>query len=309
MVNNLLEMQSYQQIIIEKANELGFPLIGFGKATALTEDASFYSKWIEKGKNGEMQWMSNGIEERANPNLILPSCKSVIVLAMPYYIPIKHTAPTGKIARYAWGWDYHSIIKPKLFALNNFIKEIFPEAEFYNSVDSGRVLEKAWAVKSGIGWRGKNSLVITQEFGSYVFLAIIYTNIEFEYSQEISNKCGTCNICIKKCPTQAIEKDNNINATKCLSYWLNEASRNHKIPKSIQEKNPGWVYGCDSCQEVCPYNRNLKGTNERLFYPRLNQTNINTEYIQAIQQEEFSRRFKESPIKRAKLIGLKENNS
>ncbi len=302
-------MQSAQEIIIEKANALGFPLVGFAKAEALYNDANFYKKWVSEGKNGKMEWMEKGIRERSNPKLILPEAESVIVLAMPYNTGVEHSKSdtSGKISRYARGWDYHDVIIPKVNEFIEFIRHIEPDAKFYKSVDSGRVLEKAWAIKAGIGFRGKNGLIITEEYGSWVFLAVVYTDMIFKYSSPVKEKCGSCRKCIESCPVNAITDDRTIDANRCLSHWLNEASRNHHIPEEIQKLNPGWVFACDICQEVCPHNRKVKLTEIKEYLPRVHQKELTKNYISNLTPEEFSKRFKGSPIKRAKLRGLRRN--
>jgi epoxyqueuosine reductase len=303
-------MQSAQEIIIEKANLLGFPLVGFAKAEPLTDDSEFYKTWVSENKNSTMEWMAKGIEERANPKLILPETESVVVLAMPYNTDFKHLeAPnTKKISRYAWGLDYHYIIGGKVNELIEFMKLIEPDARFYKSIDSGRVLEKAWAVKAGIGFRGRNGLIITENYGSWVFLAVIYTDMVFEYNDNPSSEnCGSCSQCITNCPTNAITEDRTIDAKKCLSHWFNEASRKHEIPPEIQNLNTGWGYGCDMCQEICPHNQNVRLTEIQEFSPRINQTELEIDYIENLSREQFNKRFKDSPVKRAKLHGLRRN--
>jgi epoxyqueuosine reductase len=293
--------------VIKKAYDLGFDAVNFATAVELTDESLFFSEWLADGMNGDMKWMERDQEIRFNPSALLPDTKTVIVLAKSYYNEFDHTEATGKISRYAWGKDYHDVIKPKLKSLGDFITELRPENKFVVSVDSGRVFEKAWAVKSGLGWQGKQSLIINPELGSFFFIGIIYSTVEIQPDKMVDDKCGNCRKCIVSCPTGAIRENRSIDSRLCLSYWLNEASRNGNIPDSIKLLNKEWIYGCDICQDVCPYNKTAERKSESDFLPGKYGTNLKAEDILAMNEEEFKEKFKGSSIFRLKLKGLRNN--
>lgn len=296
-----------KQQIIDKAYQLGFDAVNFADAEELTNEGQFLSEWISRGMNGDMNWMERDMDIRINPILLLPETKTVIVLAKSYLNKFNHNEQTGKISRYAWGRSYQDVIKPKLKELGNFITELREENKFAVSVDSGRVFEKAWAKKSGIGWQGKNSIIINAKLGSFFFLGIIYTTIQLQSDESISDACGNCRKCITNCPTQAINLDRSIDSRLCISYWLNEASRNGEIPESIKLLNKEWIYGCDVCQDVCPFNKTAERLAESDFMPSTYSTNLDPKEVLKMTEEEFNEKFKGTPIFRLKLKGLKNN--
>ncbi len=293
--------------IIDRAYKLGFDAINFARAEELKPEGLFLSEWLAIGMHGDMKWMERDIDVRLNPKLLLPETKTVIVLAKSYLNVFNHTEETGKISRYAWGKDYHHVIKPKLKKLGDYITELKPDNKFTVSVDSGRVFEKAWARKSGIGWQGKNSLIINPVLGSFFFLGIVYTTEEFEPDKSIEDACGNCQKCITSCPTGAINDTRSIDSKLCLSYWLNEASRNGEIPEAIRSLNKEWVYGCDLCQDVCPYNKTALRKSDPDFLPSDYGTNLKPENINKMTEGEFNEKFKGTSIFRLKLKGLKNN--
>jgi epoxyqueuosine reductase len=297
-----------KQNIIEKALELGISAVKFTSPFVEPQVIQNYKNWLENDFNAEMEYLKTNLEKRSNPSQILESVKTVIVTALNYF-PGKHPELQkgyGKITKYAQGEDYHSIFKNLLRNLTDWIKSKNPDSEFYISVDSSAVFEKYFAEKSGIGWQGKNGIIINPEIGSFIFLGIIFTNLEFKPDSPIADLCGTCVKCMEQCPTQAIIQPKVIDANKCISYWTIE-SKAEEIPEEIARKNTEWLYGCDVCQDVCPWNeKNAKITEITSF---INPENfaLELESIRQMEQEEFSTKFSKSAIKRAKLNGLKKN--
>lgn len=298
-------------MLISKSNELGFFDIKIAKSEELTEEFTNFENWIDKNYNATMKWIERNTEKRKNPAEILANCKSVIVLAYNYFTNFKYPTEIsgkGKISKYAWGDDYHEIILPKLKEIEAFIKENFHDAECKSYVDTGPILEKIWAEKAGIGWQGKNSLIISKTHGSYFFIGIILTTLEIEPDTPIKDYCGSCTKCIVNCPTGAIVENKVVDSNKCISYWNIEAKPEMNIPENITNNSNNWSYGCDICQEVCPWNKNLpKITNEIKFFPRKNETYIEIDDILKMTNEDFNARFKKSPIKRTKLTGMQRN--
>jgi epoxyqueuosine reductase len=297
-----------KQAIQEKALDAGFPLIGFTCTTIPEENTERYHRWVAAGKYATMDWASKSVDERADARFLLPSAETVIALGMPYKTPEPKIRPGEKIiARYARGYDYHDVIMPRLKEISEFIKMIFPEAEFAFSVDSGRLQEKAFAIQAGLGWRGKNSLVINEKYGSFFFIGVIVTNIKFDFDSPVNNLCGSCRACIESCPVDAIDEDAIVDSRLCLSHWLNEGTRKYTMPEEIRKDVGNRLYGCETCQDVCPFNKKAPYSEIQEFFPRLNRAGMTKEEIADMTQEVFSRRFKLSPVKRAKLKGLRDN--
>jgi len=298
---------SFTNVIKTQAMELGFSKVGIARAESLTEEGSRLQEWLAKGYHGTMQWMKRDSEKRADPCLVFPHTKSVVCVAMNYYSPERHSdnPERSKISRYAWGDDYHMIMTERLEELLEFIKSNIPEVKGRFYVDTGPMMDKIWAVRSGIGWMGKHSNVITCEYSSWIFLGEILLDVELDYDEPITDLCGTCTACIDACPTKAIIQPYVIDSNKCISYLTIE--HRDALPKNLLPKFHRWVYGCDICQDVCPWNRFQKETKELAFSPR--QENIAPKLIEltAMTQEEFSRRFRRSAIKRTKLTGLVRN--
>lgn len=277
----------------------------------VTDDANkHYLNWIEKKYNAGMDYLERNLDKRSDVRKILEGAESIIVLAFNYHTKFKHNDYDilGKISRYAWGDDYHDVIKSKLRSVANFI-ESKSNAKTWIYVDTGPVMEKIWAELAGIGWQGKNSLIISRKNGSYIFLSVILTTYQLnEYSVKHKEFCGTCRRCIVFCPTNAIIEPKVVDANKCISYWTIEAKSSLKIPEEISEKQSGWIFGCDICQDVCPWNKSLKiYQNEHVFHPRAGETSLNVNKILNLSEEDFRIRFKNSPIKRAKLSGLQRS--
>lgn len=302
-------MKDFTRKLKQKALEIGFHKIGIARAEPLSEEKKHLLEWLEKDFHGTMQWLEREPEKRANPNLLFSEAKSIVVVALNYYTPHEHkeSETKGKISRYAWGDDYHDVLKEKLRDLLAWIKTEIPEAEGKICVDTAPIMDKAWAVRAGLGWLGKHSNLITKEYGSWVFLGEILLNLELEYDTEIEpDHCGTCTLCLEACPTGAIVAPQIVDSNKCLSYATIEL-RSAELPLEIVENLNGWFYGCDICQDVCPWNRFEKPTEEARFEPRGKETSADLEEILSYTPEKYAQRFRRSAIKRAKLGGLQRN--
>lgn len=316
-----MERVKYQQMvklltedIKRKALELGFNKVGIVPAEALTEEGARLREWLARGFHGQMKYMEAGYlgrdpNLRADPRLLLPSAKSVVCVALNYYWPEQHNGDpdAGKISRYAWGDDYHDVLRDKLKTLLAWIQQQQPEIEGKICVDSSPMMDKAWAVRAGIGWLGKHSNVITKEFGSWVFLGELLLSVELEYDSLIEpDHCGKCTACIDACPTGAIIAPYQVDGTRCISYGTIEL-REPELPEPIRSNLEGWVFGCDICQDVCPWSRFSKPTGEERFAPREGIVEPKLQELVAMSPEEFSTRFRKSPVKRTKLAGLQRN--
>lgn len=301
-------MKITNQIVIDAAKNLGFALVGFAKAEKLESESERLQYWLDNRFHAAMNYMSNNSEKRYDIKNILPSAKSVISLAMNYYTEHQHSNKNnfGKISRYAWGKDYHLIIWKKLDELIAQLKKEDDKFVATSYIDTGPVMDKAWAVRAGIGWLGKHSNVINQNFGSWFFIANIFTNVEFEYSSPIADHCGSCTACIDACPTDAIVSDFVVDANKCISYQTIE--NKGEIDPRLSGKFNNWIFGCDICQDVCPWNKKFsQPTTEEEFRPRNGEVELSLDEVEEITQDFFSARFKDSPIKRTKLKGLQRN--
>jgi epoxyqueuosine reductase len=293
-------VETLSEKIRSKAAELGIDKIGFARAQELTDDAPRFFAWLEGGYHGEMAWLEREPEKRGDPRLIFPGAESVISAAINYYTPAQHDA-TGKISRYAWGDDYH-----ELKVLLDWIVSEEPSASGKVCVDTAPVMEKAWAARAGLGWIGKHSNVITKEYGSWVFLGEILLDIELDYDEPIANHCGSCTACIDACPTDAIHEPFVVDSNKCISYATIEL-RSEELPRDISSNLNGWVYGCDICQDVCPWNRFEQPTDEQRFEPRSGETSLDLNVIESFTPETYAARFRRSAMKRTKLSGLLRN--
>ena len=292
-----------------KALEIGFHKIGIVGAEALDEDRGRLEEWLAKNFHGEMRWMEREPEKRADPRLLFPGAKSIAVVALNYFTPQEHeeNPSKGKISRYAWGDDYHDVLKEKLRELFAFIKQEIPEAEAKICVDTAPIMDKAWAARAGLGWIGKHSNLITKEYGSWVFIGEILLDFELEYETEtVGDHCGTCTMCLDACPTGAIIAPKTIDSRACLSYATIEL-RDAELPSEITENLNGWLYGCDICQDVCPWNRFEKPTDETRFEPRPGNVTADLDEILSLSPEKYAERFRRSAMKRTKLHGLQRN--
>ncbi|SRR5581483_2110299 len=295
--------------IKRKARELGFHKVGIVAATALTEEGARLREWLARNFHGQMAYMARDPERRSDPRRLMPSAKSVVCVALNYYRPEKHSdlPGTGKISRYAWGDDYHDVLRDKLMTLLAWIREREPEVGGGICVDSSPMMDKAWAVRAGLGWVGKHTNLITRDYGSWVFLGELLLSVELDYDNHIEpDRCGKCTACIEACPTQAIIGPYRLDATRCISYGTIEL-RSEELPGPIREHLEGWVFGCDICQDVCPWSRFSRPSDEAGFAPRPGITEPKLEELINLTQEEFSEKFRRSPVKRAKLAGLRRN--
>lgn len=294
-------------------NEAGFDLVGVSRATLAEFHGEALDRWVRGGLAGSMAYLVRDGQKRAHPESVLADAKSVLSLAVNYYHPADpkpEGARAGKVAKYAYGTDYHKLLDKKLKLLSRFIVNAAgPGAEVKKYVDTGPILEKAFAQNAGLGFFGKNTNIITREYGSWVFLASIITNIELEADAAHPGSCGSCRICIDACPTDALLGNYELDARRCISYLTIESKE--AIPEDLKEGMGDWVFGCDLCQDVCPYNFRAKTTKHEEFYPkRIAGSWLEVERISAIQtDEEFSRAFSGSPIKRAKRQGILRNLS
>jgi len=298
---------SFTNRIKSQTIELGFSKVGIARAGSLTEEGMRLQEWLARGYHGTMQWMKHEMEKRVDPCLIFSQAKSVVCVAMNYCSWEQHSdnVGTGKISRYAWGDDYHIIMTERLEELLSFIKIEIPEATGKLYVDTGPMMDKVWAVRSGIGWMGKHTNVITREYSSWVFLGEILIDVELDYDEPMMDFCGTCTACIDACPTKAIIQPYVVDSNKCISYLTIEYR--DVLPNDLLSKFHQWVYGCDICQDVCPWNRFQKETKESAFYPRAENIAPKLTELAEMNPEEFTQRFRRSSIKRAKQVGLTRN--
>ena len=302
-------MPSLSDNIKQWALEVGFDKVGIAPAERLESEGEHLFRWLDAGFHGQMAWMERWRDKRVDPAELLPDARSVVVVALNYFTPHNTGEKVGKISRYAWGDDYHDILKEKLYELLDRIKSEAPYVEGKVCVDTAPMMDKAWSVRAGLGWIGKSTNLITTDHGSWVFLGEIILNIELDCDSEmVSDHCGSCTACIDACPTSAITEPYVVDARKCISYATIEL-RDETLPDEFQGKLEGWVYGCDICQDVCPWNRFEKPTAETRFEPRLGETSLDVNSIEQLTPEMFAERFRRSAMKRTKLSGLKRNAS
>jgi len=303
-MNSLKSKYAHQ--IKQVAYQMGFQYVGISKAEFLEEEASKLEEWLQRGYHGKMTYMENHFDKRLDPTKLVEGAKSVVTLLYNYETPKKQVDETApKISKYAYGKDYHFVIKDKLKALMQWIQEEIGEVSGRCFVDSAPVLERAWAAKSGVGWVGKHSLLITRPAGSYFFLAELIIDLELEADGPIKDYCGTCTKCIDACPTGAIVGDKIVDGSKCISYFTIELKE--EIPASMAGKFDNWMFGCDVCQQVCPWNRFAKPHREPAFEPHSDLLQMNKREWQELTREVFNEIFRKSPVKRTKFDGLKRN--
>ncbi len=302
MINN---KEKYSQIIKAESKRLGFLSCGISKAEFLEEVAPRLENWLNKNHHGQMSYMENHFDKRLNPTLLVDDSKSVISLLLNYYPPEFQKEDSYKISKYAYGQDYHFVIKEKLKELLYTIQTEIGEVHGRAFVDSAPVLDKAWAAKSGLGWIGKNSNLITQKVGSFYFIAELIIDLELEYDNPTTDHCGTCTACIDACPTEAIVAPYVVDGSKCISYFTIELKDN--LPLEMKGKFNDWAFGCDVCQDVCPWNRFSKTHNEPLFNPNPELLSFSKKDWEEITNETFNKVFKNSAVKRTKLEGFKRN--
>jgi len=300
------QIQKNSLLVKETAKQLGFSFCGISKAEFLEKEAVQLEKWLSKGNHGKMHYMENYFDMRLDPRKLVPGAKSVISLLLNYFPETEQSNEAPKISRYAYGQDYHKVIKKKLkefiFILNENIGEVNGRA----FVDSAPVLDKAWAQKSGLGWMGKNTNIIHPKQGSYFFIAEIISDLELEYDNSIEDFCGTCSACIDACPTDAIVKPYEVDGSKCISYFTIEL-KDEVIPNEVKGKFNDWIFGCDICQEVCPWNRFSKPHQTEEFNPKNELMEMNRKEWNEITDEVFENLFTKSAVKRTGFKGIKRN--
>ncbi|MEK6565358.1 MAG: tRNA epoxyqueuosine(34) reductase QueG [Bacteroidota bacterium] len=300
-----MEAQSLTARIKSQATDLGFCKVGVARAGELTDEVRHLREWLARGYQGTMDWIERNSEKRSDVRKIVPNAKSVVCVAMNYYTNIQHSSDpdVGKISRYAWGDDYHIVMTERLEKLQQFIEAEVPDVQSKLYVDTGPVMDKVWAARAGLGWQGKHTNLITKEYGSWVFLGEIILDKELQYDQPIEDFCGSCTACIDACPTGAITEPYVLDSNKCISYLTIE--HHGDIPLAPQFEN--WIYGCDICQDVCPWNKFQQETNESTFTPREHNRNPSLAELESITEKEFQERFRKSPIKRTKHRGFVRN--
>lgn len=302
MLNN---KEKYSQLIKAEAKRLGFLSCGISKAGFLEEEAPRLENWLNQNHHGEMKYMENHFDKRLNPTLLVDDAKSVISLLLNYYPSEIQNPDSYKISKYAYGQDYHFVIKEKLQELLQTIQTEIGEVSGRAFVDSAPVLDKAWAAKSGLGWIGKNSNLLTQQVGSFYFIAELIVDLDLEYDYAKTDHCGTCTACIDACPTEAIVSPYVVDGSKCISYFTIELKEN--IPNEMKGKMDDWIFGCDVCQDVCPWNKFSKPHSEPLFSPYPELLFYTKKDWEEITEVTFKKVFKNSAVKRTKLDGLKRN--
>lgn len=292
--------------VVDSAKDLGFDLVGFSSIQYLHSEIENLKKWLGKNYNAGMKYMEENLDKRFDPTIILPTAKSVISLGLNYHIEedFENLPNHGKVSRYAWGKDYHIIIWEKLDQLISTLHEIDNKFEAKSYVDTGPVMDKAWAVKSGLGWMGKHSNIINRNIGSWFFIANIFNNFDFEPDKQIEDFCGTCTACIDACPTNAIVEDYVIDSNKCISYLTIE--NKNEIPDEFNGKFENFIFGCDICQDVCPWNNKFSIQSlEKEFTPIFKEIDLNE--FEEMTNSQFRKKFSMSPINRARVKGMKRN--
>jgi epoxyqueuosine reductase len=302
VINN---KSKYTALIKSEAKRLGFLSCGISKSGFLEEEEPRLEKWLNQNQHGQMAYMENHFDKRLNPNLLVDDAKSVVSLLLNYYPSETQTDDTYKISKYAYGQDYHFVIKEKLKELLHSIQENIGEVSGRAFVDSAPVLDKAWAAKSGLGWMGKNSNLITKSVGSFYFIAELIIDLELDYDNATTDHCGTCTACIDACPTEAIVAPYVVDGSKCISYFTIELKEN--LPQEMKGKFNDWAFGCDVCQDVCPWNKFSKAHNEPLFNPHPDLLSMTKKDWEEITKDTFEAVFRNSAVKRTKWEGLKRN--
>lgn len=302
----MLLSAKYSQIVKTTAQKIGFDACGIAKAEPLSQEAKQLELWLKKGFHGKMHYMEKYFDIRINPKLLLPNAQSVIVVLYNFF-PAQHQNPhSPKISKYAYGKDYHLILKEKLFEFYNELKKQIGNFNARACVDSAPILEKTWAKKSGLGWIGKHSNLIVKQKGSYYFIAELVTDLELNPDQEIKDYCGTCTKCIDACPTNAIIQPYVVDTSKCISYLTIEL-KDELIPEEFKGKMDNWIFGCDVCMDICPWNRFAQPHQHQELSPYREILSFSQEDWEQLTEEQFKVLFKLSPLKRTKFKGFKRN--
>jgi len=301
----MLPKTKYSEFIKAEAKRLGFMSCGISKAEFLEKEAPRLENWLKQNMQGEMSYMENHFDKRLDPTKLVDGSKSVISLLLNYYPSEFQREDSYKISKYAYGTDYHFVIKDKLKQLLQFIQQEIGEVDGRAFVDSAPVLDKAWAAKSGLGWIGKHSNLLTKQVGSFYFIAELIIDLELEYDLPVTDHCGSCTACIDACPTQAIVEPYKVDGSKCISYFTIELK--NELPNSYKDQFDDWMFGCDVCQDVCPWNKFSKSHNEPLFDPNPQLLNNSRKDWEELTKETFDEIFRKSAVKRTKFEGLKRN--
>jgi epoxyqueuosine reductase len=295
----------YSQWIKTEAKRLGFLSCGISKAEFLEDEAPRLEAWLNNNSHGEMRYMENHFDKRLDPTLLVDGAKSVVSLLLNYYPNQFQIDDSYKLSKYAYGQDYHFVVKAKLKELLQFIQDEIGEVHGRAFVDSAPVLDKAWAAKSGLGWIGKHSNLLTQKVGSFYFIAELIIDLELDYDTPVTDHCGSCTACIDACPTEAITEPYVVDGSKCISYFTIELK--DSIPSDFKGQFDDWMFGCDICQDVCPWNRFSKPHSEPLFNPHPDLLSMTKNDWEELTEETFKKVFKKSAVKRTKFSGLKRN--
>jgi epoxyqueuosine reductase len=299
------DKQKHTDFIKAEAKRLGFLSCGISKAGFLEEEAPRLEKWLNENRHGQMQYMENHFDKRLDPTLLVDDAKSVVSLLLNYYPEEKQAEGTYKISKYAYGQDYHFVIKEKLKELLHSIQENIGEVGGRAFIDSAPMLDKAWAAKSGLGWIGKNSNLLSKQVGSFFFIAELVIDLDLEYDHAVTDHCGSCTACLDACPTEAIIAPYVVDGSKCISYFTIELKEN--IPNDMKGSFNDWAFGCDICQDVCPWNRFSKPHREPLFNPHPDLLSLTKKDWEEITEDTFRAVFKNSAVKRTKFAGLTRN--
>jgi len=297
--------EDHTKLIKQEAKRLGFLSCGISKAGFLEEEAPRLENWLNKNMHGEMAYMENHFDKRLDPTKLVEGAKTVISLLLNYYPEATQEDGTYKLSKYAYGQDYHHVIKSKLKALQEYIQQEIGAVHGRAFVDSAPVLDKAWAAKSGLGWIGKHSNLLTQQIGSFYFIAELIIDLELEYDTPVTDHCGSCTACIDACPTQAIVDPYVVDGSKCISYFTIELK--NELPDTMKGKFDDWIFGCDVCQDVCPWNKFSQPHQEPLFNPHPELLTMTKQDWQEITDDVFKKVFQKSAVKRTKYEGLSRN--
>ena len=297
--------EKHTEMIKTEAQRLGFLSCGVSKADFLEEEAPRLEQWLKQGMHGQMQYMENHFDKRLDPRLLVPGAQSVISLLLNYYPEEQQNEESYKISKYAYGEDYHYVIRDKLKELLAFIREQIGEVDGRGFVDSAPVLDKAWAAKSGLGWIGKHSNLLSQKVGSFYFIAELIVDLPLVYDTPVTDHCGSCTACIDACPTQAIIAPYQVDGSKCISYFTIELKE--ELPSTMSGQFDDWMFGCDVCQDVCPWNRFSSPHAEPRFNPHPELLSMTKRDWAEITEEVFRKVFKKSAVKRTKFSGLNRN--
>ncbi len=306
MIHSDLLRQTRSALVKKHAIDLGFTDCRVAKAEELTQDARFLEKWLNANNHGEMSYLENHFDKRIDPRKLVPGGKSVVVLSLNYFPIDKQTQAAPQISKYAYGRDYHKVIRKKLKGFLTLLNESFGDVNGRGFVDSAPVLEKAWARKSGLGWMGKHTNIITKKEGSFYFLAVLIIDVDLHPDEPVKDHCGSCTKCIDSCPTNAIIEPYKLDASKCISYFTIEL-KEQELPDKFKGKFNNWMFGCDICQDVCPWNRFSRPTEEPMFRAENQLLQREWKDWRHLTEQKFNELYEGSAIKRTKYTGLMRN--